>query len=48
MTTQAVLFLSDAYFALLTERPELGAFFALGDRVIVMVDGTAIEVTVEA
>lgn len=45
MTTEPIPFLSDAYFALLTERPELGAYFALGERVIVLVDGTAYEVT---
>jgi hypothetical protein len=45
MTTQALPFLSDAYFALLTERPELGEWFALGERVIVVVDDIAYEVT---
>ena len=45
MTTQPLPFLSDAYFALLTEHPELGEFFALGERVIVVVEGTAYEVT---
>lgn len=45
MTAEQVPFLSDAYFALLTEHPELGEYFALGERVIVVVDGTAYEVT---
>lgn len=45
MTTTQVQFLSDGYFDLLTTHPELGQFFALGDRVIVVLDGTAYEVT---
>ncbi len=45
MTTEQVQFLSDAYFDLLAAQPELGEFFALGDRVIVVLDGTAYEVT---
>lgn len=44
MTAQTVPFLSDAYFALLTDHPEMGQFFALGERVIVVMDGTAWEV----
>ncbi|MBL8161526.1 MAG: VWA domain-containing protein, partial [Anaerolineae bacterium] len=35
MTTQQVTFLSDEYFALLDAHPELGEYFALGERVIV-------------
>ncbi|MBK8023198.1 MAG: VWA domain-containing protein [Chloroflexi bacterium] len=46
MTTEKVEFLSDAYFDLLAQIPELGEFFALGDRVIVVWDGVAYEVTV--
>ncbi len=42
-----VEFLSDAYFDLLTEHPELGDYFALGDRVIVVYAGAAYEVTPE-
>jgi Ca-activated chloride channel family protein len=45
MTAEPVPFLSDAYFALLSEQPELGPFFALGERVIVVVNGSAYEVT---
>jgi Ca-activated chloride channel homolog len=47
METIKVVFLSDEYFALLDEHPELGPYFALGDRVIVVLDGTAYEVTAE-
>jgi len=35
-----VAFFSDAYFDLLSERPELADFFALGQRVIVVLDET--------
>lgn len=42
-----VPFASDAYFALLSERPELGAALALGEEVIVVVDGTAYQITAE-
>ncbi|MCB9455740.1 MAG: VWA domain-containing protein [Anaerolineaceae bacterium] len=47
MQTQPVVFLSDAYFALLDSVPELGDYFALGDRVIVVWDGVAYEVVSE-
>ncbi len=47
METQKVAFLSDEYFALLESQPELAEFFALGDHVIVVVDGTAYEVVAE-
>lgn len=47
METQKVEFLSDEYFALLMEKPELAEYFALGDRVIVVLDGVAYEVTSE-
>jgi hypothetical protein len=46
MTTEKVEFLSDEYFALLDAQPELGEYFAIGDRVIVVIDATAYEVTV--
>lgn len=46
METQKVEFLSDAYFALLEAQPALSEYFALSDRVIVVLDGTAYEVTV--
>jgi Ca-activated chloride channel family protein len=45
MAAEQVPFLSDAYFALLNAQPRLGPFFALGDRVIVVLDGAAYEVT---
>jgi hypothetical protein len=48
MTTTAVPFASDEYFALLGEHPELGPAFALGQQVIVVLDETAFQVTVEA
>jgi len=44
MTTEKVEFLSDAYFDLLDSTPELAAYFALGERVIVVLDGVAYEV----
>lgn len=47
METEKVEFLSDAYFDLLSEIPELAEYFAIGERVIVVYDGTAYEVTVE-
>lgn len=36
---------SDEYFALLKDKPQLGKFLALGTRVLVVVDGAAIEIT---
>jgi hypothetical protein len=36
------------YFALLEAHPELGEYFALGDRVIVVLEDVAYEVTPEA
>ncbi len=39
-----VSFGSDDYFALIAARPEWGRYFALGDHVIVVVEGTAYEV----
>ena len=44
MTTVQVGFGSEAYFDLLTARPEWGAYFALGERVIFVAEGTAYEV----
>jgi Ca-activated chloride channel family protein len=43
MTTIQVGFGSDDYFQLLAARPEWGQFFALGERVIVMLEGKAYE-----
>jgi len=47
MTTVKVSFLSTEYFQLADARPDVAAALALGDRVIVMVDGVAYEVTTE-
>ncbi len=44
MTTTPVGFGSDAYFDLLAARPEWGAYFALGERVIFVAEGVAYEV----
>ena len=38
-------FASDAYFELLSARPELGAALALGEEVLVVVDGAAYRIT---
>jgi Ca-activated chloride channel family protein len=48
METVKVEFLSDAYFDLLTQHPEMGAYLALGERVIVVVEGVAYEIIAEA
>ncbi|GAB4516567.1 MAG: hypothetical protein OHK0046_22140 [Anaerolineae bacterium] len=48
METTQVVFLSDAYFALLDEFPELADYFSLGDHLIVVLDGVAYEVVPEA
>jgi len=45
-TTQ-VTFGSDSYFDLLAARPEWGKYFALGEHVIVILDGVAYEVVSE-
>lgn len=47
MLTQKVAFLSNDYFALTQSRHEIASAFALGDRVIVVVDGVAYEVVRE-
>jgi len=47
MTPTPVVFLSDEYFALVDANPVLGDYFALGQRVIVVIDGAAIEVVAE-
>jgi Ca-activated chloride channel family protein len=47
MQTQKVAFLSDEYFALLNTQPALGEYFAIGEQVIVVLDGTAYQVTAE-
>ncbi len=43
METVPVGFGSDDYFALIAARPEWGRYFALGEHVIVVLDGTAYE-----
>jgi Ca-activated chloride channel family protein len=47
LITTKVQFGSVDYFALIDARPELGAAFALGARVIVVADGTAYEVILD-
>ena len=47
MKTQKVVFLSDEYFALLDKTPALAPYFAIGDKVIAVIDGVAYEVTAE-
>ncbi len=44
MPTQPLVFLSDEYFELVTLYPELGDYFAIGERVIVVYQGVAYEV----
>jgi Ca-activated chloride channel family protein len=44
MTPVQVSFGSDDYFDLIAARPEWGRYFALGDHVIVVLEGTAYEV----
>jgi Ca-activated chloride channel family protein len=44
MTTVPVGFGEDDYFALVAARPEWGRYFALGDHVIVVLEGTAYEI----
>jgi Ca-activated chloride channel family protein len=47
MTTTRIVFLSDAYFDFLEEYPEAAAYFAVGENVIVVINGQAIEVVAE-
>lgn len=47
MVTQKVAFLSDDYFMLAGSRLELGAALALGERVVVVIDGQAFEIIAE-
>ncbi len=44
---RVISFASDAYFDLLSAHPDLGEVLALGEEVIVVVDGTAYRVTAE-
>ncbi|MFN8530267.1 MAG: VWA domain-containing protein [Anaerolineae bacterium] len=48
MTTTKVAFLSDEYFALIDQNPVFAEYFAVGDRLIVVVDNIAYEVTNES
>jgi Ca-activated chloride channel family protein len=45
MKAQQVAFLSPDYFALAQSRPDVGAALAIGDMIIVVVDGKAYEIT---
>lgn len=45
MQTEKVEFLSDVYFALLDAHPEIAPYLAIGERLIVLLDGTAYEIT---
>ncbi|MEQ8675757.1 MAG: VIT domain-containing protein [Aggregatilineales bacterium] len=47
METTQIVFLSDTYFDLLTEMPDLADYFSVGENVIVVIDGTAYEVISE-
>jgi hypothetical protein len=47
MQTQKVTFLSDEYFSLLEKTPELAPYFAIGDKVIAVIDGVAYEVVAQ-
>lgn len=45
MTTTKYKFGTDEYFALLSQHPEWGKYFAVGDKVIVVLEGKAVEIT---
>ncbi|MHC1784067.1 MAG: VIT domain-containing protein [Anaerolineaceae bacterium] len=45
MTREEVVFLSPAYFELVQSNPETAAALALGNRMIILVDGRAVEIT---
>lgn len=47
MQTKKVIFLSDEYFALLEQLPQLGDYFALGEQVILVIEDVAYQVTAE-
>ncbi|WP_289472682.1 hypothetical protein, partial [Klebsiella pneumoniae] len=44
---QIIPFASDAYFDLLDNRPDLGEALALGDEVLLVIDGKAYRVTAQ-
>jgi Ca-activated chloride channel family protein len=45
--TQKVVFLSQEYFDLVSGAPELGAYLALGNRVVVVYQGTSYEIVMD-
>ena len=45
MSPTKVAFASDTYFSLLSKYPNLSRYFALGQKVIVVLNGKAYEVT---
>lgn len=45
--TRVLPFASDAYFDLLSARPELGEALALGEEVILVIDGDAVRITAQ-
>lgn len=45
MPAQKILFLSEAYFTLLKNRPDLAPVLALGDQLILVLGGRALEIT---
>ena len=47
METEQVIFLSNAYFALLDAQPDLAEYLALGDAVIVVYEGMAYQIVPE-
>ncbi len=47
MVPQKVGFMSDDYFALVTARPEWGAYLSVGDRLLVVLEGRAYQVVAE-
>jgi Ca-activated chloride channel homolog len=48
MTLNRIVFLSDEYFALLAENPEIAEFLAVGDHLVLVVDGVAYEIVPQA
>lgn len=44
MTPTEITFLSDDYFALLDEHPEIGVYLSLGEHLIFVIDGEAYEI----
>ena len=48
MKTEKITFMSDEYFELLKKHPKAGKYFALGDKVIVVLEGKAFEIVPES